>query len=147
MEMMNLNVNWDAEDTFRSNERIMLKFVEPMTWFLELRLKDLFKNKWKVWLTRLTLVSEINGDRTKFIEREITTATFIPTTPGSELLKRKRDEDDRISQGMDWGIKFMENSGTPLINLFMNNFGIQQGCPRNSMETVKMRHQKCCVHG
>ena len=123
------------EESFRRNERILLKFIEPMVWFKDLKLKDPYKNAWKSRVTRrprtVALVQERNGCGSSNPAREITTTMFIPTTPGSLLLKMIREEDEKISKDMDWGIKFMEKSGTPLLNLFMTSFPLEQGCPRN----------------
>ena len=102
-----------------------------MVWYKDLKLKDPHKNTWKSWVTRRPrTLNNIKGRNGEITSREITTTIFIPTTYDSRLLKMIREEDEAISKDMDWGIKFMEKSGTPLMNSFMTKFPLSDGCPK-----------------
>ena len=143
------------EQEFRREERIMLKYIEPMVWFQDTQLKDPFKGHWKYRIrkrpkTRMEArlragceLSTLNaqrksnhsgkmrgGESVQRSELNVTTTLFVPATPKSELLERIIRADQGVGRDISWKIKFMERSGTPLLNTFMKKFPLSQGCPR-----------------
>ena len=57
---------------------------------------------------------------------------FIPPSKDSLLLKFIEEEEEKLSEVMDWKIKLMEQSGIPLSLTFIPKFPLIEGCPRGN---------------
>ena len=134
-------------NNFRKTERIMLKYIQPMIWNQNESLKDPFRNLWKNRIKRrpktLLKLGQNGGSGNKDklmgkkfkcnmnnvtnyvsdtgIKRRITSTVFVPASNNSLLLKRVIKANEECRMDMNWDMKIVERSGTPLINQFMKN--------------------------
>ena len=63
---------------------------------------------------------------------EVTTIMFVPSSPDSKLLKKIEDVENNYCSNIPWGVKLMEQSGTPLLLSFTARFPIRSGCPKGT---------------
>ena len=141
---------------FNWEERTLLKYVEPHTWFKDLKLGDKFKNDWKGRLTkgkrggacyhekgvvavtknkdqpgcgRLLKPGIIEGHM-NVGKKKIVTTMFVPASRDSHLVRMIMQCEQEKNMHLTSGVKIMEQSGLPLALLFPAKFPIDLGCPK-----------------
>ena len=108
----------------------LLKYIEPHTWFKDLKLGDKFKNDWKGRLTKGK-----RGGGACYQERgpmnvgkkKIVTTMFVPASRDSHLVRMIMQCEQEKNMHLTSGVKIMEQSGLPLALLFPAKFPIDLG--------------------
>ena len=78
---------------------------------------------------------------------KITTALFIPKTPGAVLAKMIEQGESEIAHKVGWKAKILEKPGTPLSNFFVKKFKMKNGCYRGKECICKGNGSSCTVKG
>ena len=113
---------------FKRQERILNKYVNKMVWFSGENFGDLYKKDWKKFIKRKG--SDKKKRMSPLPERKITTVFFVPQSRNSWLFKKLRQVEDFLRRDCEWGVKVLEQPGTPLLNKFVKKFPIIHGCPK-----------------
>ena len=106
-------------------ERDLLKCVEPFTWHKDQDLGDPFRKTWRKRINTRKGSSQNDVHGVK-----ITSAIFIPQSRGSKLFEKALEVEKIHKQKFKWGVKLLEQSGTPLVMCFFHKVPMNEGCPR-----------------
>ena len=130
---------------FNREERILIKYVEIMTWYKNENISDPYRQGWRRNVRYRTDgqmgVSNRDGfsvsprarglkpkdDRNR---QEVTTTLFVPQSADSLLYKLILEKEQQLRGKFNWCVKILESSGTQLLNCFTYKFPIEAGCPR-----------------
>ena len=117
---------------YKTEERLMMKYVDAMVWYTDVKLGDPYKGEWKGRLLRRKRIDGHLGrvkDQSKN-NSVITTAMFVPPSREGRLLKLVEEVEKDINSDLSWRPKILEQSGTPLLLCFGAKFPLVDGCPR-----------------
>ena len=117
---------------YKTEERLMMKYVDAMVWYTDVKLGDPYKGEWKGRLLRRKRIDGHLGrvkDQSKN-NSVITTAMFVPPSREGRLLKLVEEVEKDINSDLSWRPKILEQSGTPLLLCFGAKFPLADGCPR-----------------
>ena len=79
---------------------------------------------------------------------DVVSTMFVPTSKRSLLFKLVCESERTVTKGMEWSIKILEQSGSPLINRFIYKYPIRDGCPKKEFCTLCSNDCiKCSVKG
>ena len=125
------------EQSFRRNERILIKLVDKMVWHKDEDLGDPFRKGWKTRINRKRWKDKMGNQGRNTIKAPDTTSTiFIPQSEGSNSFKNIVETERKVSQKVNWSVKVIEQPGIPLLHSFTSKFPIEKGCPRGD---------RCCL--
>ena len=119
---------------YKRDERMILKRIEFCTWYKDNELGDPYRKGWKKYVRRKggnirnNLSSKYSSSSTE-VEKKFTTVLFVPATIDSQLMNMISEEEEKISKGLNWNVKILEKSGTPLNTMLTRKFPIKIGCP------------------
>ena len=126
---------------FKSEERLLSKYLSHSTWYTELNIGDEFKDLWKRNVTRKGQWENGNFRRKRRgdkdfgppdDEKKLTTTTlFVPSSPGGKLLSELEKEELRLEndEGISWKCKLVEKPGIPVALHLIKKFPKSDGCP------------------
>ena len=134
---------------FRSAERIMLKYVESQIWYKRMDLGDEYRQSWKFRIknkttrndtqsksigniirnidTRLRFKNNNKNGSFRF-EKETTTALFVPASSDGKLSENIMKVEEELSDSLDWRMKVVEASGSPIVQTLKPKFDMVEGC-------------------
>ena len=92
-------------------------------------MKEDWKSKTKTVRKRALLM---DGSVARNKNTTNTTVVFVPSTKGGLLVKKLKEEEDRMAEVTGFRTKFQEAGGSKLINCFEKDLGKGQNCCRNS---------------
>ena len=112
-----------------------------MIWFTGENFGDCHKKDWKRVIKRKGSNIKNKKNARRKVSRpdyKITTVFFVPQSRKSWLFKEVRQVEDLLKKDCSWGVKVLEQPGSPLLNQFFKKFPIIHGCPRAD---------ECCICG
>ena len=122
---------------FDHMKRKVSKMVEQETWFKGIETYDKHRNGWKKELRSTQFIRDRRGGGKKKMNvnilgerKEVLAAMFVPPSVNSKLMKYIEEAEEKLKDEMDWSIKLIEQSGTPLGMMFVPKFPMITGCPR-----------------
>ena len=110
-----------------------------MTWYSNMKFGDPFKHQWKYRIKKKGLRGKENKKHhEKFNKPDPSTVLFVPSTEGGKLLTQLEEEENNllVTDKINWTMKMVEKSGSPLLNLFGVRFPINEGCPLGQLCTI-----------
>ena len=60
--------------------------------------------------------------------REIVSTLFVPPTKDGQLTELLKDLEEKLESESSWGVKIIEKSGTPIVQLLKPKFPMIKGC-------------------
>ena len=153
---------------FRQAHRKMVKYTSRAVWYTQTDVKDKFRNTWKKWIRRRGNKAGLKGEikkqslsqqtrklapdarvtRSALRDNRITTAIFVPKTPGGRLANLIQDcENKQLCLQTDWSPKVLEKPGIQLARLFVKKFEMLNGCWRGAKCMCEGKGTNCTSKG
>ena len=123
--------------TFKTAERIMVKYISAHVWYKKIDLNDNFRQSWKgrvkTKAKRNNTKKRGNGAGMGKVMNtdhpiDITAALFVPPTAEGKLTQMLCDDEEDLSKETGWGVKVVESSGVPLVQMLKPTFNMASGC-------------------
>ena len=119
------------ERSYMEEERKILKYINPCTWYTGENLGEKFRQDWKRFIKRKHTRGNVRRNKhsaNNVDNRKITTTMFVPSSGGGKLLSLLEEAEKDLSEETPWTVKLVEKSGIPLRNLFLPKFPLTDGC-------------------
>ena len=122
---------------FQQEQQKLIKYTDQALWYAEKIQFDKHKDVWKRWVVRKESYWNKKGGGKNAVSRtelgkdtRISTAMFVPCTPGGELIKQLQNVEDELAADLGWKAKLVERPETPIVKKFIKSFPMVSGCSR-----------------
>ena len=117
---------------YQVQERKLMKYTDQALWYTDKIQLDKHKDVWKRWVTRKETYWR-KQHKISAPNARVTTAMFVPCTPGAKLLNRLQKVEDELAPKTGWKAKMVERPGVPLLRKFIKSFPMVNGCSRQQI--------------
>ena len=126
------------ERSFKCQERILLKYLSPMLWYSDEKLKEPYRQGWRKRIRYKHSGQPVSHRNKERNSQEVKTSTtfFVPPSRDSLLYKLVVEKEEKLRKNSCWGVMILEASGTPILNKLTTKFPIIEGCPRGTLCTL-----------